>query len=187
MSKKYTMAIYIGIMLISLIPIMAVSVYAHPTVDDFTYGLFVRRAVEQGGNVIDVIKAACATVAEYYRTWQGTFTASFIFALQPGGFSYDLYFLTTVLMVGALIASTMFTVYTVVARWVKGTREDAIRIGCAMLFFQIQFVPDKTQSYYWFKGSAYYTLFYAFSLFFYALLIRMYLTEQHKRSITIWL
>ena len=89
MRKRVLPTILIGIILISLIPIFAVSIYAHPTFDDFTYGLFVRRAVEQGGNILDVIKAACATAAEYYRSWQGTFTASFIFALQPGGFSYD--------------------------------------------------------------------------------------------------
>jgi len=188
MNKRYLpAAITLAILVLSLVSIVAVSIYAYPTVDDFTYGLFVRRAVEQGGNIADVIKAACATAAEYYRIWQGTFSASFIFALQPGGFSYDLYFLTTVLMVGALIASTVFMIYTIVVRWAKGAGTDAIIIGCTILFFQIQFVPDKTQSFFWFNGSAYYTLFYAFSLVFYALLIRLFLTEKHKLSITVWL
>lgn len=186
MNKRYLpAAITLAILVLSLVSIVAVSIYAYPTVDDFTYGLFVRRAVEQGGNIADVIKAACATAAEYYRIWQGTFSASFIFALQPGGFSYDLYFLTTVLMVGALIASTVFMIYTIVVRWAKGAGTDAILLSCAMLFFQIQFVPDKTQSFFWFNGSAYYTLFYAFSLVFYALLIRLFLTEKHKLSITV--
>ena len=186
--KTYLPAVCIvAVLVLSLIPVLAASIYTRPVTDDFTYGLFVRRAVEQEGNIFDVIKAACATVVEYYMTWQGTFTASFIFALQPGGFSYDLYFLTTVLMVSSLIGSTVYFCYTVIVRWIKATASDAIFISCVMLLFQIQFLPDKTQAFYWFNGSSYYTLFYSFSLVFYAMLIRLFLTENHKAVLTVML
>ena len=87
MDKKYFRAVITAVILVlSLVPIMAVSIYAYPTVDDFTYGLFVRRAVEQGGNIADVIKAACATAAEYYRIWQGTFLLRSSLPCSPAAF-----------------------------------------------------------------------------------------------------
>lgn len=72
--------------LISLIPIFLFSSYCHPLADDFTYGLLVHRAVVSGGGIPEILSAAAETVRDYYFTWQGTFSAIFLFALQPGAF-----------------------------------------------------------------------------------------------------
>ena len=174
------------VFVISLIPILYVSFYAHPLYDDFGFSKYVHSAVVNGGGVIEVIAAAFKRVAEAYSTWQGTFSAILIFSLQPGAFSDDLYFLTTFIMVFSLTLSTIFFIDTIAVRWMKSRRSYGFLISLLILFCSIQFVIDKQEAFYWFNGASYYTLFYSLALVLFALLIRMYLTDSGKKRIALF-
>ena len=76
-----------GVFLVSLLPILYASFYAHPISDDFNYSKAVHDAVAAGGGFWEVVSASFGTIAKYYRTWQGTFFSIFVFSLQPGAFS----------------------------------------------------------------------------------------------------
>ena len=174
------------VFVISLIPILYVSFYAHPLYDDFGYSKYVHDVVVSGGGVIEVFAAAFTRVAEAYSTWQGTFSAILIFSLQPGAFSDDLYFLTTFIMVFSLTLSTVFFIDTIVVRWMKSRRSYGFLISLLILFCSIQFVIDKQEAFYWFNGASYYTLFYSLALVLFALLIRMNPTDSGKKRIVLF-
>ena len=169
--------------LISLAPILYVSFFAHPTADDYVYAAFVHHTSQNGGGFFEIIRAACSEVKSTYFTWQGTFSAVFLFALQPAAFSPNLYFLTTFLLVGVLTVSTAFFYETILVRWLGGSKSFWIIITSLTLFESIQFVPSKVEGFYWYNGSVYYTFFYSLALLLAALLIRILLVQSVRRKI----
>lgn len=183
-NKVTLIALIIAILfVISLLPILSVSFYNHPAVDDLSCSWTVHSAIKSGGSFLSVIKAAAATVTNFYYTWQGTFSAIFIFALQPGVFSDNLYFLTTFILLGALIFSTIFLIQTIVVKWLGQKNSHMLLISLVTLFLQIQFVPDIASAFFWFNGASFYTLFYSFAQVLMALLIRIYITDKKKSRI----
>lgn len=154
--------------LISLIPIFLFSSYCHPLADDFTYGLLVHRAVVSGGGIPEILSAAAETVRDYYFTWQGTFSAIFLFALQPGAFSESAYFLTPFIMIGCLSLSTFVLMHFVYCRLLGGKSSQAVILSALTLLLSVQMVTNQAQAFYWFNGASYYAVFYSFSLLFFA-------------------
>lgn len=152
------------IYLISLLPILALSFYCHPSADDFNYGVKTHLAVMSGQGICGIIQAALETVCENYISWQGTFSAIFFFSLQPGVFSESAYFLTPFVMIGALSISTVILMLGLYKYVFHGRRSHAVFVSMILLFLQIQKVYNDTEAFYWFNGASYYTLFYAFSI-----------------------
>lgn len=171
------------ILLISLIPILYASFYAHPLYDDFGFASKVHNAIINGGNIFDILIASFNQVIDSYFGWQGTFSAIFIFSLQPGVFSDNLYFLTTFIMVFSLLLSTFYFFDTVIVKWFGEKRSYSILISSLVLFLSMQFIVNKEEAFYWFNGSSYYTLFYSFSLTYFATIIRMYLAPNLKKKV----
>lgn len=169
--------------LASLVPILYVSFFNHPTADDYGYSDLVHSALLGGGGIFGAVRAACSEVQSTYFTWQGTFSAVFLFSFQPGVFSPSLYFLTTFLMIGSLTASTMFFCETVFVRWLGCGKNPMIVFSLLTLFASIQFVPDKAEAFFWYNGSVYYTFFYSLALLMAALLIRILLAKSTRQKV----
>lgn len=175
------------ILLISLIPILYASFYAHPLSDDFKYSINVHNAILNGANIFDILLASFQQVIDSYFGWQGTFSAIFIFSLQPGVFSDNLYFLTTFIMVFSLLLSTLYFFDTIIVKWFGEKRSYSILISSLVLFLSMQFVVNKEEAFYWFNGSSYYTLFYSFSLTYFATIIRIYLAPNFKNKFILFI
>ena len=95
--------IVVAALAVSLIPIFAGAFFSHPISDDFKYARFVHTAVEENG-ATGFLPSVFGTVADTYMNWQGTYSAAFLFALQPGGVYSGMYFLTTFIIVGSIVA-----------------------------------------------------------------------------------
>ena len=176
-------AIALAALLISLIPILAAAFYAHPLSDDFGFSAYVHQAVVNGGGILSVLKASLTKVSEVYQSWQGTFSAVFLFTLQPGAFSEDLYFLTTFLLIGLLCGGTYLLADTLTVCLFGARRSWGILLASAVLICSIQFVPDKAEAYYWYNGAVYYTAFYALSLVLFSLVLRMLKAGSRSRML----
>lgn len=168
---------------VSLIPIFYVSFFNHPSADDYGYSDLVRSALLGGGGFPGAMRAACSEVVDTYFTWQGTFSAVFLFSLQPAVFSPHLYFLSTFLMIGALTGCTVFFYETVLVRWLGCSKSNWIIVSFLTLFATIQFIPDRSEAFYWYNGSVYYTFFYSLALLLAALLIRILLAQSMRGKI----
>lgn len=171
-------AIFLGTgLLLSLIPIIISSFYSHPLADDFGFSEKVNHVVKNGGGLFDILSASFQQVKDTYLDWQGTYAAIFVFSLQPAAFSEHIYFLTTFVMLIALIASTLFFVNTIF-NILGYDKKIGIIISFVILLLSIHFVVDKKEAFFWWNGSSYYTLFYSFSLLFFSILIKMYYAEK---------
>lgn len=176
-------AIVLGIgLLLSLIPIIISSFYSHPLADDFGFSEKVNHVVKNGGGLFDILSASFQQVKDTYMGWQGTYAAIFVFSLQPAAFSESIYFLTTFVMLIALIASTLFFVNTIFSVLGYDKRIGLI-ISCVILLLSIHFVVDKKEAFFWWNGSSYYTLFYSFSLLFFSLLIKLFYADKTIKKV----
>lgn len=184
---KAITAFIIALYVFSLVPVLWTAFYSHPTADDFAYSIYVHKAFLNGGNILDILGAAFRKVSQSYVEWQGTFAAVFIFSLQPAAFSESLYFITGFIMIGALSFSTYFLFDTFIVKICKSKKEYSLFISTLVLFFNIQFIFDLRQGIYWFNGSSYYTLFYCFSLLMFSVLLRIYVSENTKRRMLLFI
>ena len=162
---------------ISLIPLLISSIYARPIFDDFGYSAPVKQAIQSGGGFKSILSAVWNEISYRYETWQGTYAAIGLFSLQPAVFSDNLYFLTTFVMLSALILSTFFFVLTVMGAF-GYKKVYGVICSCIVLVLSIHFVIDKFEAFFWWNGSSYYTLFYAFSLVYFAILLRLYTAKK---------
>ncbi len=181
LSRIITALVVVGLLL-SLAPIIIASFYAHPVSDDFGFSEKVKQAVSENKGVFGVISASLQQVKESYLRWQGTYSAVFIFSLQPAVFSDNLYFLTTIIMLTSLIASTVILLRTFFDA-LGLCKRNALLVSCVILFLSIHFVIDKREAFFWWNGCSYYTLFYAFSLLFLSLLIKLYSSDKRKTRV----
>ena len=178
--------VFVVCLLISVIPLLISSFYSRPLSDDFTFSLKVRHAIQSGGGFFEILSASFQQVKETYMGWQGTYSAVFIFSLQPAAFSDNLYFLTTFVMLAALILSTVYFLNSVFGLMGYDKKYGLI-ISCILLFLSIHFVVDKHQAFFWWNGCSYYTLFYSFSLVLYSFLIKLFVSDRNSKRVTYFL
>lgn len=150
--------------IISLIPLIVISFYNYPAADDFSYGRLPAHAWEQSHSLIQTLNSSLIKTGQSYENWQGTFSAIFLMALQPAIWGEGYYWLATIILLGALILSSMLFFYTVLRKWLKLDKHLYLIIGLILTAACIQFVPSPAQAFYWYNGSIYYTFFYSLSL-----------------------
>lgn len=159
--------------IISMVPLLVVALYNHPSMDDFHYGTLTAHAWANTGSWVELLKAAFKTVHDTYFEWQGTFSGIFIMALQPSVFGEGWYPLGTVLILSSLFIGYFFLVRTLYRRFLQALGTRTFLLFLTLLTFSIQLVPFPRQSYYWYNGSAYYSLFFALALILWALALRL--------------
>lgn len=81
--KSHTI-LAICILILSIIPVVAIGPYLHQFADDYVFGAPVYKAWTATHSFGACIQAAWAESMHIYQTWQGTYSACFLMALQPG-------------------------------------------------------------------------------------------------------
>ena len=92
----------------SLIPLIWIAFYNHPCVDDYSYGDSAYAAWRSTGSFWEAVTAAGKRTAQAYREWQGTFSAVFVMALQPGTFGVIWYQIGSVVILGTFITASLY-------------------------------------------------------------------------------
>lgn len=147
-----------------LFPILKVSQSARPVNDDYSFSYLTHQALV--GHT-GVLAAALREVEQIYFSWQGTYSAIFLFSLQPG--IYGGYQATAWLLVFSLLFGILFfhvRVFALVNN--PNRREENLRHGgtIAILTFllMIEGMPSIPEGLYWYNGAVYYTFFFSLSL-----------------------
>ncbi len=169
----------IAILLISLLPIILLGRYNHPTGDDYHYGAETRRVWEETQSVPAVIREAAAGVATQYQIWQGTYSAMFLMYLAPNIWGDTAYHMVTGALLLLLVSSIFYLLRQLLCT-VLGLETSAwIATASGLAFLAVQTVPFAQESFFWYNGSMYYTGFFAITLFFFGLLC-LYLKYQKQ-------
>lgn len=170
--QNWPAAALLGALLLSVIPILLVGDCAHPYGDDYAFSEWIHHSAADGRTPLT---ALLYTVKRYYFGWQGTYAGTAVMALQPGLISEGAYLLTPVVLLSALILSTLALSHTLLRRWLGQGRGAWLGFAAGLLLVTIQFQPSPHQAFFWWNGSTYYTLFYCLTLLLACCLIRLQL------------
>ena len=137
--------------LLSLLPILYLTVVNRASGDDYGYGKYTRPAWVATHSLIEVAKAIGQTIRQYYYGWQGTWFSIALFTLQPEVFHDKAYIIVTPLMLLLWIGSTFYLFREILVHHVKTDKWGYRLITVLFLFISIQFIPGKKSSLYWFN------------------------------------
>lgn len=165
------------------LPMYAISVYNHPYYDDFKFSAGVRQVWQQTHSLPAALAAAWEGAQKVRATWQGTYTGTLLSNLQPGVFSENMYWLTTVILLTTFLLGFGFLLWTLLRRVAYAGRSASVSVTCLVLFLMTQFLPGANEGFYWFNGGIGNTFIYAVLALAVGLLIRL----QGARGGAAWL
>ena len=166
------------VMLVALVPLYIVADYAHPSVDDYSYGKLTAEAWEQTGSLGIVLATAWERTAYTYETHQGTVVSVFLMRLQPGILGEDYYFLTTVFLLSTFLICSILFYYAFFYRIFQADRVKSWMIAAVLSLGAMEFTHVASDSFYWYNGGVTYTFFYSMEALLFALLIYMYTAKK---------
>lgn len=147
--------------IVSLLPIIYLTLYNRASGDDYGYGTYTRAAWLATHSLPEVLAAAGRTVEQYYHGWQGTWFSVFLFTLQPEVFHPGAYVgvtaVTLILWIGAVTA----VLYRLLVTEAGLKRSGFIVINAGFLLINMQFIPGTKSSLFWYNGIIHYLLPYA--------------------------
>lgn len=155
-TETVAMKIIVTLFIMSLIPILCVGMYTHPTGDDYWYGKWVMKAWREQHSIFACIGAALSTIKEFYYTWQGTWYSIFLFCFNPEMFVEGGYKIVPVLAVGLLGGGFFLVMYQSMVKTLKLSKEVLWVCFCVLLFQMLQYMPRTTSGIYWFNGVMHY-------------------------------
>lgn len=144
--------------IITMLPVAYLSFVNRASGDDYGYGVKTRAAWCISHSFMEVLKAACQTVEEYYYSWQGTWFSVFLFSLQPEVFSEKAYVITAFLMLSFWIGSTILLFRQLLYKELGLNKWSSVLITTLFLTINIQFIPSTKSSIFWYNGTIHYML-----------------------------
>ena len=174
-SYRICAIILIAILLAAIIPLLLVARFDVACADDLSFGARAHSAYAASGSVLSAISAAFEEARIAYNTWQGSFSAIFLMALQPAVFGDGFYSITAWIMLLSLIGGVILFCVALFSRLFGASKSLSFCTAALVCIFSTQLLPSPVQGIFWYNGSVYYTLFFAVSLAALALGIRLLL------------
>ncbi|OUN87195.1 DUF6056 family protein [[Collinsella] massiliensis] len=169
---------------LALIPMLAISRYDHSYADDWHYGVDAHAALEAGEGLPGAVAAAVTEAADTYSSWQGTYSAIVLMALQPGVFGEGLYGLGAVGIIAALVLATGYAASVVVRDVCGAGRAEWLCVACAALLLQTQLLPSPVEGFWWYNSAIYYTFYHALLLVGAGLAVRLLRGRTRRGALT---
>lgn len=145
-------------------PMLCIAPYDVPSADDFSFGTRAHHAFESTGSFFAAVKAAATEARICYSTWQGSFSAIFLMALQPAVFGEQYYALTAPIMLCALIGGTYLFCAVLFKRVFGVNGRVGVSIAALLCILYTQLPLSPVQGFFWYNGAVYYTFFFGLSL-----------------------
>ncbi len=184
LSNRVLVWLCVTVLLLSLLPLYALSFYNHACYDDFGFSILTHDAWRDSGSWLETIRAAVQNTIGIRQTWEGTYATSFISALQPAVSGEHLYWLTTLVLLSFFLFALWFFFRQMLLRVLKADRTTYWMAFCAVAFVMIQFVPDLSEAFFWFNGGVAYTLMWSFMVLRLGVYVCMTQTESRgKRTV----
>ena len=155
----------------SIIPLLLISFYKHPSADDFAYAVETHQVWKSTRNIFLVLRQAVATSVKYWNRWQGLYTSAFLLALEPGIFGEQYYRITGFLTVGTVVVCNLIFSFYILHRRLGSDKLAAVVFGMLISFFMLQWMPSTVEGLYWYNGAMNYTFFFGLLLLLFCIVI----------------
>ena len=129
---KWAALMAVAALICALIPLYAAAQYSYAGVDDYRYGATTHAVWAETGSLGATLAEAARVAGKTYVEWQGSLSAIFLMALQPGIFSDGAYGLSTVLLLSALVASLLVFCWTLCRVGLQMGQHEALALGALL-------------------------------------------------------
>lgn len=164
LSRRALMWLSLLLLLVSLLPLYALAFYNHAFYDDMGFSLLTRDAWSQTGSPFAVLEAAIRNTIGIRNTWEGTYSTSFVSALQPSVFGEGAYWVTTFLLLTVFLLAVWYFLKQTLRGLYGMDKVTLVTVFSILGFVLVQFVPDAAEAFYWFNGGVAYTLLWSVML-----------------------
>ena len=147
----------VALLVLAFVPMLAISAFDHSYADDWHYGVDAYLALQAGGGLVEAARAAVQEAVDTYTSWQGTYSAIVLMALQPGVLSESLYGLGAVGIMAVLVLSTGYVASVAVRDVCGGGRALWLSVTSMVLLLQTQLLPSPVEGFWWYNSAIYYT------------------------------
>lgn len=175
---KIVTGVAIAVLIVSIIPVFWIGQYLHPFSDDYVFGAETYKIWNATHSISACIQGAWNVAVNMYHIWQGTYSACFLMALQPGAFGA--YWIVPILLASSLIMSTYTLLYLIMRKLLHTTRIEFLLVSSVFSLINLQFVYSAYDAFYWYNGAMYYTLYFSMSLCLASLLIAYHYPEKSE-------
>ena len=155
-----------GVLLLvaTLVPLLLISGYNHSYADDWHYGVWAHLTLQETGNVFLAIVTALEQVGKAWFEWQGTYSAIFLMAIEPGVFGEQFYVLAAPIVLATFIGGTLFFTHVVLRELLGAERGVWLAVSCAALAVQLLLQPSPVEGIFWYNSAVYYTTYHGAAL-----------------------
>ncbi|MCM1170958.1 MAG: hypothetical protein NC393_02410 [Clostridium sp.] len=166
--KNVDVLIVFLLVLCIILPIIIISIYNHPSADDFSYSYVVKHLIADGQfSIGTVIAETVGFLKENYNTNDGPYSISalLVFA-QPTIYSEKLYAIVSIINICLIFYGTYFFIKKIL----KIKDKNMLIASMLISLYIIEQMPSPVEGLFWFSGAVNYTGFFFLFLIDWALL-----------------
>jgi len=178
---KIVTSVAIVVLILSILPVFWIGQYLHPFSDDYVFGAEAFKIWNATHSVSACLQGAWNVAVNMYHIWQGTYSACFLMALQPGAFG--LYWIVPIVLASSIVMSTFSLLFMIMRKLLHTTKMEFLFVSTVFALINLQFVRSAYDAFYWYNGAMYYTLYFSLSLCLGALLIAYYQSKGTLKCI----
>lgn len=169
-----------------VVPLLYIGRYNHGAGDDYWFAFHVHCTWLNTHSLIEVIKTAFSKVAEFYESWQGTYSSVFFFAISPMAFGEQYAHAVPYLMIGMTCISTVVIMYAVLNRWMGLNGYTCVSAMMAACTMQCAFMYTPASGLYWYNGAVHYVFMQGFFNLTVGFALLNFERVYHNRGRNIW-
>lgn len=173
---------FLGLLLLTLIPLFRLTVYAVPFYDDYNFGRFARAAMEQEQSKWAAISGALDCSRIQWYAWQGTYASIFFMTLMPAIWGEQYYFLGPVFILLLLLTGTMIFTWVILRKVLGMEKWTGLAVQSVITVTVFMFIYSAQSGFYWYNGGVHYVGMHGFGLL--LLSAAICLTRSHGRTST---
>lgn len=164
MTRKVFAVIVLLLGIVLLAPLFYIAQFNHMAGDCYWFAYWPHEAWNETHNIFRVMNSAFYVVGEFYKSWQGTFTSIFFFAISPGVFGEQYFFIVPYMMIGMTIFSTFLLLYAICRKVFGLDLYTWFGISGIVSLMEIEFMDAGTSGLYWYNGAVHYVFMQGFAL-----------------------
>lgn len=168
-------------LLVTLFPLIRLSLYSAPYYDDYNFALYTKRALENGGGIFAVFRGVLECGISQWKSWQGAYSCSGLSALAGIAFGDDMYFIGPLFIITFFTGSAMFFWYKLIFHVFKANKLEAMTLSVIFTGVLVNLIHVPNEGFYWFNGGVAYVGMYAFLCLYIGAVIDLVL-DIYKKS-----
>lgn len=162
LTRRALCGLIVQMTIILVAPLLYIGQYNHAAGDCYWFAFKVHCAWLNTHNLWNVLMTAFQTVAEYYVSWQGTFSSIFLFSLSPVAFGEQYMVIVPYMMIGMTFISTFLLFYVFLKKILCFDWYTYLAVTCIASVMQVTFMYTPASGMYWYNGAVHYVFMQGF-------------------------